>query len=176
MKEIITNIDKLKEEEMTEIKRKVKLLLINSNKEIMLAYSNNEYQFPGGTNEENEKLIETVNREIEEETGIILNLEKLEPFACAKGYYKNWPEKGKNRKIEIYYYEIITDEQPKLDKLKLTEKEKNGDFELRFVSLDKVEEELINNVKIFGDPHSITKEMLELFKIYKNKDAENRKL
>lgn len=167
MKKIIANASNLKEEEITDLSRKVKILLINSQNEIMLGYSHNEYQFPGGTQEPNEELIDTVNREIEEETGIKLNLSEIEAFACAIGYYKDWPAEGRNKKVEIYYYEVKTDEKPNLDNLNLTEKEKEGKFELRYIPLDNVEEELKKNAKEFGDPHGITKEMLKLFEVYK---------
>ena len=98
MKELITNKYNLKEEEMTEVVKRVKILIINSNNEIILGYSHNDYQFPGGHVEDNEELIETVNREIKEEMGIELNLNYIEPFARKSGYYKDWPEEGKNRK------------------------------------------------------------------------------
>ena len=169
MKKIITNENNLKEDEMTDLVRKVKLLLVNSNNEIMLGYSHHEYQFPGGTQESNEELIETVNREIEEETGIKLNLKNLEAFACAIGYYKDWPEKDRNKKIEIYYYEIKTDEKPNLNNLNLTENEKFGNFELRYIQLDEVEKVLKENAEIYGDNRGIAREMLELFAIYKDK-------
>src|SRR5574344_3116443 len=106
MKTIITNEFNLKDEEMTETVKRVKILLINSKNEILLGYSHHNYQFPGGHVEENETLVNTVNREILEETGISLNLKEIVPFAEAIGYYKDWPSEGKNRKIEIYYYEI----------------------------------------------------------------------
>lgn len=167
MKEIITNVDNLKEDEITDLVRKVKILLLNSKNEIMLGYSHNEYQFPGGTQEEGEELLVTVNREIEEETGMKLNLKNIEPFACAKGYYKDWPEIGKNKKIEIYYYEVYTDEEPNLDNLNLTEKEREGNFELRYISFELLEETLIKNADEFGDKHGIAKEMLNLIKVYK---------
>lgn len=167
MKEIITNEYNLKEEDITDISRRVKILLINSKNEILLGYSHNTYQFPGGHVEENEELVDTINREIKEETGIVLNLEELAPFAKALGYYKDWPSKGKNKKIEINYYEIKTDIIPNLDNTEYTENEKNGNFELRYIQLEKIEEELKNNVEKFGDEKGIAKEMLELLKIYK---------
>ena len=117
--------------------------------------------------EPNEELINTVNREIEEETGIRLNLSKLEAFACSIGYYKDWPAEGRNKKVEIYYYEVKTDEKPNLENLCLTENEKEGNFELRYIPLYKVEEELKKNVREFGDPHGIAKEMINLFEVYK---------
>ena len=81
MKEIITNKDNLKENEITEVVKRVKVLLINSNNEILLGYSHHDYQFPGGHVEENEELIDTVKREVLEETGIKLKVNNIEPFA-----------------------------------------------------------------------------------------------
>ena len=168
MKKIITNDYNLKEEDMTEIVKRVKLVIINSNNEILLGYSHNEYQLPGGHVEENEELIDAINRELKEDTGIELNIKQIDPFACTLGYYKDWPEIGKNRKIEIYYYEIKTDKKPNLDNTEYTKSELDGNFELRYIPIDKVEEEFIENAKIYGDEHGITKEMLKVFKIYKS--------
>ena len=151
MKKIITNDFNLQEEDMTEIVKRVKVLLINSNNEILLGYSNNEYQCPGGHVEDGETLIDTVNREVQEETGIVLNIDNIEPFACALGYYKDWPSEGNNRKIEIYYYEIKTDEKPNLSNTKYTKSEKAGKFELRYIPIEDVENEFIKNSKINGD-------------------------
>lgn len=168
MKEIVTNKYNLTEEDMTEVVKRVKILLVNSNNEILLGYSHHNYQFPGGHVEENEELIDTVNREILEETGMDLKLTDLEPFARNLGYYKDWPEEGKNRKIEIYYYEVKTDEKPNLDNTSYTESEKDGGFELRYIPLSNVEEELKKNAEEFGDKKGIAREMLELFSLYKN--------
>lgn len=168
MKEIVTNKYNLTEEDMTEVVKRVKILLVNSNDEILLGYSHHNYQFPGGHVEENEELIDTVNREILEETGMDLKLKDLEPFARNLGYYKYWPEEGKNRKIEIYYYEVKTDEKPNLDNTSYTESEKDGGFELRYIPLSNVEEELKKNAEEYGDKKGIAREMLELFSLYKN--------
>ncbi len=167
MKKIITNKHNLTEADMTEVVKRVKVLLVNSNNEVLLGYSHNDYQFPGGHVEENETLIQAVNREILEETGINLEIDSLEPFACAIGYYKDWPAEGKNRKIEIYYYEIKTDEKPNLENTEYTENEKGGNFELRYIPLMNVEEELRKNAKKYGDKKGIAREMIELFGVYK---------
>ena len=58
MKEIVTNKYNLTEEDMTEVVKRVKILLVNSNDEILLGYSHHNYQFPGGHVEENEELIQ----------------------------------------------------------------------------------------------------------------------
>jgi len=168
METIVINKYNLKESDMSEVVQRVKVLLVNSNNEILLGYSHNTYQFPGGHVENGENLQQTILREVKEETGIILNPnDTYTPFAVNYGYYKDWPSEGKNRKIEIYYYEIKTDELPNLDNTNYTENEKNGNFELRYVSLDSLEEELNNNVSKYGDKKGITKEMLELIRVYK---------
>lgn len=168
MKEIIRNENNLKEIDVTEVVKRVKLLIINSNNEILLGYSHNDYQFPGGHVEMGENLLQTVKREIMEETGIVLNNLDINPFAKMISYYKDWPKKGKNRKIEIYYYELKTDEKPNLNSTSYTESEKDGNFELRYIPINDVEEELKENVQKYGDKKGITKEMLEILNLYKS--------
>lgn len=167
MKQLITNKYNLTDSDMTEVVKRVKVLLVNSNNDVLLGYSYNNYQFPGGHVEENETLVQAVNREVLEETGIELNITNIEPFACAIGYYKDWPAEGKNRKIEIYYYEVKTDEKPNLENTEYTENEKNGNFELRYIPLLDVENVLKTNAEEYGDKNGIAREMIDLFGIYK---------
>jgi len=167
MIKLVTNKNNLSENEITEVVKRVKILIINSNNEVLLGYSHNNYQFPGGHVENGESLIETVNREMLEETGINLGVSDIEPFACALGYYKDWPEDGKNRKIEIYYYEIKTDEKPNLESTKYTDHEKEGKFELKYIPLSDVEDVLRKNAEEYGDKRGIAREMIELFEVYK---------
>lgn len=152
---------------MTEVVKRVKVLLVNSNNDVLLGYSHNNYQFPGGHVEENETLVQAVNREVLEETGIELNITNIEPFACAIGYYKDCPAEEKNRKIEIYYYEVKTDEKPNLENTEYTENEKDGNFELRYIPLLDVENVLKTNAEEYGDKKGIAREMIDLFGVYK---------
>ena len=167
MKQLITNKYNLTDSDMTEVVKRVKVLLVNSNNDVLLGYSHNNYQFPGGHVEENETLVQAVNREVLEETGIELNITNIEPFACAIGYYKDWPAEGKNRKIEIYYYEVKTDEKPNLENTDYTENEKDGNFELRYIPLLNVENVLRTNAEEYGDIKGIAREMIDLFGVYK---------
>ena len=167
MEQLITNNYNLTDSDMTEVVKRVKVLLVNSNNDVLLGYSHNNYQFPGGHVEENETLVQAVNREILEETGIELNITNIEPFACAIGYYKDWPAEGKNRKIEIYYYEVKTDEKPNLENTEYTENEKDGNFELRYIPLLDVENVLRTNAEEYGDKKGIAREMIDLFGVYK---------
>lgn len=168
MKIIIHNKNNLKETDITEVVKRVKILIINSNNEILLGYSHNDYQFPGGHVEKGENLNQTIKREIKEETGIILKNQNFKPFAKAISYYKNWPEKGKNRKTEINYYELKTDEKPNLNNTEYTESEKDGHFELKYIPLEDVQKILKENAKKYGDKKGITNEMLEIFNLYKS--------
>ncbi len=167
MKQLISNKYNLTDSDMTEVVKRVKVLLVNSNNDVLLGYSHNNYQFPGGHVEENETLVQAVNREVLEETGIELNITNIEPFACAIGYYKDWPAEGKNRKIEIYYYEVKTDEKPNLENTDYTENEKDGNFELRYIPLLNVENVLRTNAEEYGDKKGIAREMIDLFGVYK---------
>lgn len=168
MKKIIDNKYDIREEDITEVVKRVKVLLINSNGEVLLGYSNNCYQFPGGHVEGDESLIESVKREVKEETGIVLDDNSLYPFLAAYRYYKDYPKIGDNRRNEIYYYEIKTDEKPNLDNTEYTVDEKNGNFELRYVYLNDFEKVLNDNVLNYGDRKGITSEMLEAINVYKD--------
>ena len=102
MKETIYNYDYLNEEDITEVSVRVKALIINSNKEILLGKSDISYQFPGGHLEDNESLIEELKREVLEETGIELSNEEIDrPFYKVTYLKKDYPIKGVNRKSEI---------------------------------------------------------------------------
>ena len=67
--ERIYNYDNLKLEEINEKTTRARAILINSNNEILMCYSNGlqHYEFPGGHLEKNETLEDGLKREIKEE-------------------------------------------------------------------------------------------------------------
>ncbi len=136
MKEIIYNYDYLKDEDITETVIRMKALIIN-NKNIILGNENNIYQFPGGHLEDSETFEECLKREVLEETGIeIDNNEIKRPFMKVTYLNKDWPEIGKNRKAEIYYYLIETIKNPDMSKVNYTEHEKQGNFKIESIPLN----------------------------------------
>lgn len=165
---IIDNEFNLKQEDIYDTVKRVKALIINSNKEVLLGYSYHEYQFPGGHVEENENYIDALIREVQEEVGIKLKNETILPLVSIHRYCKDWIEIGKNRKIEIYYYIINIDTKPNLKNTRYTTEEKEGNFELRYIPLSIVEEEIKNNARVYGDPKGISNEMLKVIEFYKN--------
>lgn len=151
MKETIYNYDYLKESDITEVVIRMKALIIN-NEDVVLGNENNILQFPGGHLESNETFEECLKREVMEETGIEINNEEIErPFMKVTYLNKDWPEVGKNRKSEIYYYLIKTNKEPDLTKVSYTEHEKQGNFKIEKIplssSIDFIKKNIPNNEK-----------------------------
>ena len=167
MKYFIHNEDNLDDKEIEEVVVRVKALLVNSNDELLMGYAHKIYQFPGGHVESGEDMLLALQREIKEETGISLKLEGIMPFACNIRYFKDYMKTGKKRKNYIYYYEIKTDFNPDLSKTNYTTDEVDGEFELRYVNIDNIEDVINENVRFYANPMGIATEMLELLKFYK---------
>lgn len=146
MKEIIYNYDYLKDKDITEIVVRMKALIIND-KNLILGNENNIYQFPGGHLENNETFEECLKREVLEETGIEIEDNEIKrPFMKVTYMNKDWPEVGKNRKSEIYYYLIETSKNPNLGKVNYTEHEKQGNFKIEFIPLNESIRVIENNI------------------------------
>ena len=166
MKKIIHNNDNLSENDITETVTRIKALLINK-EDIMIGYSDNVYHFPGGHLEEGEKFSECLKREIMEECGIEIKEDDIkDPIMYASQLCKDYPEKGKNRKSEIYYYVINTDKKPNIEKTNLTEQEIKGNFEIRTIPLKNSIEELKRNIPNNKRNESIAPDMIEAIKEY----------
>ena len=168
MKEVIYNDDNLKDEDMDELVVRTKGLIINSKNEISLGYSHGTYQFTGGHLEEGESLEECLVREIKEETGIELKEYSMKPFYKTVYYTKNYYDSGKNRKNEIYFYIIKTDEVADMSNSNLDDWEKDGNYEIRVIPLDEVENVLNSTLNDNPINEVIYKEMLNVLNEYKN--------
>lgn len=166
MKTKIINYDHIKEESINDKIIRVKGLIINSKKEILLAEAYTTIQFPGGHLEKGETLQEGLKREILEETGIILN-QDYEPFFCLKYFLKDYPVKGNNRSIEIYYFYIYTDKIYNLDNIYLDDQEKNGNFNLNYIKLKNIKKYLRENPGNLAINKIVANEMLTAIKYLK---------
>lgn len=166
MHEIIYNHNDLSENDIDSSVIRTKALIINSKNEILLGYSYHTYQFPGGHLKEGENILECLQREIEEETGIFISGE-LNPFLKRVEYHVNYLNTDRNKKIIIYYYLIYTNEQPQLDATHLDEQEQAGDFKLLYVPLEKVDDLLQKSIPDNPINEIIVREMQDVLKYYR---------
>lgn len=137
MKEIIYNYDLLSEEVINQEILRAKILIINSNDKILFEYENGNYQLPGGHVEPGETFIDCLKRELKEEIGIEFDFKKITPFLIIKYLCKDYPTSGINSKYISNYYYLKTDFKPDYSKIKLTENEKKGKFELKYIDKSK---------------------------------------
>ena len=146
MKEIIYNPNHLEEKDVTDYVTRIKALIINDNN-ILIADQNGGFQFPGGHLEKNESYEECLKREVLEETGIELEEKEInEAFMKVKFMNKDYPEKGKNRKSEIYYYIVETTKNPDLSKTNYTEMEIKNHYVIYSFKLDEVIDKIKANM------------------------------
>lgn len=159
MQKVFYNNDNLNKSEIDETVTRVKAIIINDSLSLLLGYSDNSYQFPGGHLEKGESLEEGLQRELSEETGInITNIQK--PFLLIRSYHKNYRNTNKNRENLIYYYKIFTNESPHLDSIHLDKREIKGNYHLEKIPLNKVKERLNQTVNLNPINKLIYKEML----------------
>lgn len=165
MKKVFYNEDNLRKEDINNSIKRAKILIINSNNEILLGYGHNTYQIIGGHVEDNESYDECIVREVKEETGIELSLEKREPFLQIVYYCRDYPNEGLNSEYIINYYSINSDLKPDIDKINLTENEKEGLFEFRYVSLNNVLDELNDNLEVCKNKNTV-KDTIKAIEVY----------
>lgn len=172
MKEVIINDNSLLDEEIDEEVVRVKALIINSKGKILLAHNNNTYQFPGGHKEKNESLEECLIREIREEVGIdIKSLE--EPFFKIVTYDNDYFGTGKRVLNSIYYYRIITDQEPDFSKTHYDELELATDFNLYYVNFKNLDSFLNKAITDSQVDAKIGREMILAFEEYNKKYGGN---
>lgn len=147
MKSIIYNKHNLKDEEINRIVRRAKILIINSKEEILMVHCHNNYYLVGGHLEDDESFDECIVKELKEETGIDIPLEKREPYFIIEHLNKDYPSKGINSKSIANYYILRSDVKPDLSKINLTSDEKEGNFELKYIHKSKILKELESSLE-----------------------------
>lgn len=160
MKEIIYNNDNINLSDITSISVRIKVLLINNGK-LLIGNEDGCFMFIGGHKEDNEKLIDTLKREVKEETGIELDSEVInDPFLKIIYLNKDYPDKGENRESDIYYYAVETNKLPDLENVNYTESEINKHFELINIDLNNAIDIMKENISNHKDNEIISKDMI----------------
>ena len=160
MKEIIYNNDNLELSDVTSISVRIKVLLINNGK-LLIGNEEGCYMFIGGHKEDNEELIDTLKREVQEETGIKLDNETInEPFLKIMYLNKDYPEIGENRESDIYYYVVKTNKLPNLENVNYTEKELKKHFELIYINLNNAIKIIKENIPNHKKNEVISRDMI----------------
>ena len=170
--EKIYNYDNLDDQSIDEKTTRARGIVINSNKEVLMCYSNarNHYEFPGGHLEKGEKLIDGLKREILEETGIEIDEDRVFPFYSIKYYCKNYHNTGKNRLVELYYFVVYTDMIYDVSKTKLDKNEINEKYECEYFKIDKLMDVLLNNKNSTNETNSSLDDTILVYKKYLTKN------
>ena len=174
MKEIVFNKSKLKEDEITEVLEKSRIVLRNSDDEIVLTRFGRVYFLPGGKIEIGETPVDTIKREVMEETNINILLDDIEPFCVVKNYLRDYETHDGtlvNRLLITYYFTGFTSDD-NIEYFNLTKVEKEDNLRGFFIDLEEGIELLsdYNKEDLRATYHA--KETLSVLEEYKNKDTE----
>lgn len=147
---------------------RVKMFILNNMNEFILISAFNGYQLPGGHVEEGENFEVAVMREVQEETGIILDENEIPvPFFKIDRYTKT--DDDKNKCSSIIYYFIHTNKNYELNNRNLTEHEKENNYSISCIPKDKIEEELTRVINSSPNQGSriVAEETLHAYEILK---------
>lgn len=143
MQEFIHNHDNLKPEDCHKVVKRAKLIVENSNGELLFVKEDNSMFLIGGHVEENEPDNDTLIREIKEEAGIDFDPKVTEPFAATIYLSKDYPNIGENTMYITNFYYIKSDDLiPNVNNLNLTKDETLHGFKLAYVKKEAALKEL----------------------------------
>lgn len=168
--EITINEEKLQNKEINEFSIKARAILINENNQILIANYGNVILLPGGKVDKGESIFDAITRELNEELGQDYNSDELEFFTTINYYQKNYPKRDgtfQNRLVLTHYF-IGKLKEIKINLQKLTQKEQKDNFKLELISLEELEDKILNNKN--NNPRNIyfQKELLIVLDNYKN--------
>ena len=175
MKEIVLNKSRLKEDEITEVVEKSRIVLRNDDDEIVFTRFGRVYFLPGGKIEEGETPVDTIKREVMEETNINILLDDIEPFCVVNNYLRDYELRDGsivNRLVKTYYFTGFTSDD-NIEYFNLTRVEKEDNLRGFFIELEE-------GIELIGDYNKedpratyLALETMKVLEEYKNINLEN---
>ncbi len=170
MKEIILNKGRLKDDELTDVIEKSRIVLRNDDDELVFARFGRVYMLPGGKIEPGETPVDAVKRELMEETTINILLDDIEPFAVVYNYLRDYEiEDGslENRLVKTYYFSGSTTDDT-IEYFNLTQNEKEDNLRGFFIDIEEGIELLQDYNKENPKATYLALETLKVLDEYKN--------
>ena len=168
MKEIVFNEDNLQQENINLRKEKARAIIIDDKRNITITNYCDMYMLPGGKIEKNETAEEGLIRELKEELGITFQKEELIPFIKTNIIAKDYPvrnsSKTNNRSCITHYFIIKSNQKVNFSKTNLTQSEKEKNFNVSYVPLERLIEVLENHISYNIRDKYFKKELLIVIK------------
>ncbi len=174
MKEIIINKAKLKDEEITEVLDKARIVLRNDDDQFVLSHFERVYFLPGGKIELGETPVDAVKRELKEETNINILLDDIEPFVLVKNYLRDYESNDGtivNRLVNTYYFTGFTSKDD-IEYFNLTVPEKRDDLRSFYIDMEEAVELLKEYNKENPKATYLALETLKVLEEYQNMNME----
>ena len=157
---------------------KVRALLIDEERRVLVANYGGVFLFPGGGIDKNETMKDAIVRELKEETGTLYREEDLTFLTELNFFQKNYTNRNGsilNRLVKTYYF-TGTYKSVDLQVQHLTEKEKRDGFKLELIPLRRLKELILENQN--DNPRNIyfQREMLEIIDLYVHQMFQKRLL
>lgn len=169
MDTIVINDDNLNDNNIHKFGNKVRAILLSDDK-ILVSHYGGVILLPGGSIDKGENIEDAIIRELQEETGIIYDLNQLKYLLTIKYYQLNYLTRNNeyiNRLMTTHYY-LGHFNGIDLNNIKRTEKEIKDNFNLELISFD----DLLSQSDFSDNPRKKyfdreNKEIIKVLKTYK---------
>ena len=158
-------------------KTKVRAIIKTDDDKFLVANYGGVLMFPGGKLEDNEYLVPAILRELKEELGIEYSVTDIEPLTAFKQFQSNYPTReGKivDRTVNTFYF-TAPYKEINIDGIKLSEKEKTGNFKLELLTEEEIYNFIKNNKTNNPRKKYFIEEIKKVMTIYKDNQKRNVK-
>lgn len=134
---ILLNPKKIVPDDSWQFFRKVRAVIENEEGRFIISSEAGKYIFPGGTCGKDEDVLTAIQREIREETGMILSVNDFHKVLELETLYDNFIDYRTNKVVSRHtittYYYVKTNQKINGINMNLTEEEIKANFKIGFV-------------------------------------------